>query len=145
MILFLAVFGFSLFDYFGYNLSERGSWLKVYRVLQVIVQIGIVYLLMSNELILDAILFVLLWWTWVCDWLYYVIDALSQRVFGKSFEGGQSLQNVISDKMEVSWAWWTILGLFKMIKTGKKEILYNDELIVQAGLGIIIMVILKLI
>lgn len=139
MITAFVTLGFSLFDYFGYNLLGIKHE-TLYRTIQIMVQIATILLLVLNENILGAVLFIILWWTWCCDWFYYVIDYCSQKILGNSFEGGDSLQNVFSGEETVSWAWWTIYGLI----TGKR-ILSNKELIVQSSVGVIMTIILWLI
>lgn len=146
LFVFCAAFVFSLFDYIGYNLmAVKANRLVLYRILQTVIQILIAVLLYLFCGVLTAAGFIFLWWTWVDDWIYYIIDYLSQRILGISFEGGESLKEVFTGKTKVSWAWWTIVGLIKSPQDGKKAILSNRELIIQSIIGIFLTIILKLI
>jgi len=140
MILILAVFGFSLFDYLGYNLLGTKK-LVLYRVIQTIVQVGIIALLFLHSWLI-ALCFVLLWWTWCCDWFYYIIDFLSQKIFGISFEGGDSLESVFLGITTVSWASWTPYGLINLL-INKTKIVGNVVLITQSLIGIAILLIIE--
>lgn len=138
-MLIITVLVFSLFDYIGYNLSVRHNWLKIYRKMQIGLQILLFLLLWIISGVIPAMLFMLLWACWVCDWLYYVIDYLSQKTLRISFEGGDSLMNIVTGRTTVSWADFTLYA-----ELSNKKILNNKELIIQAVVGIVISVFVEL-
>lgn len=138
-MLIIAVMVFSLFDYIGYNLSVRHNWLKTYRKIQIGLQILLFLLLWIISGAIPAMLFMFLWACWVYDWLYYVIDYLSQKIIRISFEGGDSLMNIVTGKTTVSWADFTLYA-----ELSNKKILSNKELIIQAAVGIVVSVLVEM-
>ena len=77
LILILAfTFAFSLFDYFAYNISAKKGWtnglLAPYRIAQTCVQIILIAIAWAFVDIEVAIGFTILWWTWVCDWIFHL-------------------------------------------------------------------------
>lgn len=139
IIILLAVLTFSLFDYIGFNLlAVKKNKRVLYRIIQTALQIILCVLLFRMDWSY-AVGFMLLWWTWLCDWTYYFIDYLSEKILGNSFEGGDSLIEVATGKMTVSWAWWTPVGLI----TGRRY-LTNSVLIYQSLAGIALVLALKI-
>lgn len=143
-LLFLIILGFtfifSLFDYFGYNISARNGWvneklINSYRIIQTSVQIilTLIALFVFNWKV--AVGFNLLWWTWNCDLLFYFIgDILG--VYGRGWFKSEVINN------QVSWAWWTPYGIYDLLKNGKQNgnyrIIKGSILLFQAFLGLIL-------
>ncbi len=127
-----ASLAYSLFDYVGYNLANRTSFLPTYRILEGTVQAAISYFLYKQCGLSSAIAFNLIWWTWNDDLLYY---------------GWADLFNLPSDALPTSdwenrsnsglldrspyWAWWTPIGLLRP----KYAPIARSALIAQAVVG----------
>lgn len=127
-VLATALFGFV--DYVGYNTIGQ-KLLVLYRILQTSIQIGIVVLLFEFAGFLAALSFLLLWWTFCSDMIYYGFCAWLRwfkteppNAFEQDVEG-----NV------VTWAWWTPYGLVRGHKT---EPIDGTILIAQAISGIMV-------
>ena len=128
---------FSVFDYVGYNLiAVNNKDLFHYRILQVSIQIvlSVVLFLLSP---ISAVCFLLLWWFWLCDWMYYFIDYTLLKLFNIGFEKGTGFNHVKSEGC--NWAWWTPYGLIVYAFTGNKHLL-ADELIFQSIIGVSIVI-----
>lgn len=134
IIALIAAFVFALFDYFGYSISVKKGWvdynlINPYRIVQTIVQ-GIINLILFIYFGWFYVIgFTLLWWTWNCDLLFYLIyDTLG--IFGpRTAFKTEVLGNL------VSWAWWTPLGLLFYKKT---DVIKWPALLSQALIGLII-------
>lgn len=130
---------FSLFDYFGYNISARKGWVNEklvnpYRTSQTIVQILLIISAWYFFGWLVALGFTLLWWSWVCDWFFYFIGEIL-GIYGRGHLKNEPMSNI------VSWSWWTWWGL--LFHKGNKEYKFKSwELIVQSIIGIIITILL---
>lgn len=145
----VLVLVFSLFDYFGYNISAKKGWvneklINPYRVIQTTFQIVLTLIAIFQFDWTVAVGFNLLWWTWNCDLLFYLIgDVIG--IYGRGWFRKEVLQN------QVSWAWWTPYGLFDLILNGKDKttnyyrIINGSILLFQAFIGICITVLLILI
>ena len=138
LAILIAVFVFSLFDYFGYN------WLAVikgkeplYRTIQVVIQILIGLATWYLSSFIDAVLYIWIWWTWGCDWWFYVIDEMLFRLFGWSYDKGALTAMKLDDNC--SWAWWTIYGLLK----GSSKTIQFSVLFCQSIIGLVIAIIIK--
>jgi len=115
-----SVVAFSAFDYAGYNLSKDSKTsLDVYRVVQVLVQVGITKLLIEEVGLPEAIGFNLIWWTWGADLLYYQ--------WGRFIPPYDRL----TQNKGVTWAHWTPVGLVR-----GRGVIANDTLIAQATIGL---------
>lgn len=141
-LLYILAFtvGFSLFDYFAYNISEKKGWtdgiFAPYRIAQTCVQIILIAIAWAFVNGIVAIGFTLLWWTWVCDWLFYFIGEIL-GVYGRGYLNDEPFGNV------VTWAWWTPLGLYLWIESGEQQTVINGStLLWQSWIGILITIII---
>jgi hypothetical protein len=122
----------------GYNwLAVIKNREPLYRWIQGIFQVLLSILIIILSGWIDAALFNFLWLCWACDWTYYLIDEITWRIFGKSFENGALTQLDLSNNC--SWAWWTIYGLI----TGLNKNIKFKVLLYQSIIGIFIAVIIK--
>lgn len=135
MWLLISVFGFALFDFFGYNLAIQKNLIKEYdyRIVQTTVQLWIFVMLMGFVNTTTAIVFMILWFTFNCDWLYYFYCIIFGWVFGITKEWKQPFKNVIR------WGWWTPMGLIKLFFDKEKTVIPGGFLVAQSLLGIIIL------
>lgn len=138
----IATFGFSLFDWIGYNVSRLNGWvgekfINPYRIVQMLVQLIIIGILWYFLSFILALCFVLLWFTWTCDWIYYLYCFL----FGWT---GLSLPGEYKEPFQntVTWAWWTPYGLIDLLINRKENRQYRvikyPVLIIQSLIGIIL-------
>ena len=125
-----ASLAFSLLDYVGFNLDVRQlhntAW--VYHGLQFMAQAAITYFLYKTCGWTSAISFNLIWWTWCDDlayygWAYAINPASHGSWENRVFNGLQSEQ--------VSWAYWTPIGLLR----SPKDLIARDALVAQAIVG----------
>jgi hypothetical protein len=136
-------FGFSLFDYFAYNVSAKKGWtnglLAPYRIAQTCVQIILIAIAWAFVDILVAIGFTILWWTWVCDWIFHIFcftDLFNDKQYVSkgnysyytSIELREKYYNFEKNEWEcvlywksISWAWWTPYGLVDLLISGKDK------------------------
>ena len=138
IIALLACLVFSLFDYAGYNISKKSSKLLVgYRVLQYIVQAVITYVVWVNFSWKEAFAWLILWWTWLCDFMYYgwawIINP--KPAPNNAWEGREGLLKTLE---VVTWAWWTPYGLIINGVKNKTRVIPLMTLIVQAILGFVL-------
>jgi len=137
---FIAVVVFSLFDYFGFNISLNKKWadyslFNKYRVAQVTFQIILSALLYHFSGWQPAIAFNLIWWTWGCDFFFYFLC----EIFNYGNDRGNFRKEVIGDN--VKWAWWTPYG---SMFTKKGDAIKLKILAIQSLSGIVISVIICL-
>jgi len=141
----IGIIVFSLYDYFGFHISHKKGWedftpLNPYRISQFIVQAVITIILYILYGWYSALAFNILWWTWWADLLFYFwYDFL--RFFGYPRKPGGFKEQVIGNK--VTWAYWTAWGLLRF--KHKDTIMTRNAIFVQAGAGMIIVVLLYLI
>ena len=126
-----AVIVFALFDYFGFNVSLKRGWadfsnFNKYRVVQGLFQLILTVLLFYFSGWRAAIAFNIIWWTWGCDFLFY----LYCEVFNYGNDRGNFRKEVKSNS--VKWAWWTPYGL---LFTKKGDVIKYRKLVWQAVLG----------
>ena len=139
----LGTLFFAIFDYFGYNISARNGWvnekfINAYRIVQMIVQVGIAVACYFLGGYIAVIVFMILWWTWTCDWLFYFIGEIL-GVYGKGYLNDEPFMN------KVTWAWWTPFGLIKWLVTGQQQTVIQWQiLVVQSLIGILISVLCQL-
>lgn len=136
MLNFLIAIGvcliFSIFDYIGFNYS-RDKNLTTYRVVQYIVQIALTYFVWTIFSWQSAIAWLLLWWTFLCDFMYYGIAWLVNP--SGTWEGRSQLLQSLNG---VSWAWWTPYGLFINGLKNKARIIPLKILLIQGGIGFVV-------
>ena len=123
-----AAIVFSLFDYFGFNISLKKNWadfslFNKYRAVQVSVQIILTLLLLFLSGWQSALVFNLIWWTWGCDFLFYLFC----EIFNYGNDRGNFRKEVLGNN--VQWAWWTPYGL---LFTKKGEVIKYEVLMVQS-------------
>lgn len=139
MIVINAILLFTIFDHYGYNVSVINGWvnekfINPYRIAQGTFQIIITLLLYFFFTPLDALLFNLLWWFWICDWLYHVL-CLFNFYDERKYLTKQYFNNIL-------WAWWTPYGLIKWALTGKqKTVIQWQVLLIQSLIGITLYII----
>ncbi len=128
-----AAITYSLFDYVGYNLArgDNGS-LRAYRVLQVLVQAGITWLLHEQAGLPTAIAFNVIWWTWGMDALYYVYTDMFNAQ--GDWEKRGSFERVILGN-RCTWASWTPIGIACGMDESKP--IAGDALMAQVFAGAI--------
>lgn len=124
---------FSLFDYFGFNISLKRKWadyslFNKYRVVQFIFQILLSVLLFLLSGWQSVLAFNFVWWTWGCDFLFYLFC----EVFNYGNDRGNFRKEVMGNN--VQWAWWTPYGL---LFTKKGDVIKVNILIVQSVAGFI--------
>ncbi len=134
----ISTFGFALFDFFGYNFfTIKLNLEEDYRVAQVVIQIWIcLYLLILTNNPIIVVIFIILWFTFICDWIYYLYCIPFGWIFGITKEWKQPFKNVIR------WGWWTPYGLFDLWIRGKENgqfrIIKWPILVTQSLIGILI-------
>ena len=130
----LASIIFSFVDYLGYNeLGRKGpTQLIVYRIIQTVIQLCLVYALWCINP-WAAVAFVIIWWTFLCDFLYYAF--CNMGLFGIT---GAAFTNEVMGN-QVTWAWWTPYGLFKWATTRvRNSVIDGSTLILQGALGLFV-------
>jgi hypothetical protein len=132
---------FSLFDYFGFNISLRKRWadytlINKYRIAQFIFQIILSGLLFYISGWQSVAAFTIIWWTWGCDFIFYFLC----EIFNYGNDRGNFRKEVIGNN--VQWAWWTPYGL---LFTKKGDVIKLKILIVQSITGCVISVLICLI
>jgi hypothetical protein len=122
---------FSLFDYIGFNMArtDDGS-LKLYRVMQVLVQAGLTWLLHEQAGLGTAVAFNVVWWTWGMDALYYVYTDMFDA--GGHWEKRGAFERAILGN-QCTWAWWTPLGISRGMDNKRR--IAGDALMAQMALG----------
>lgn len=157
----MAILVFSIFDFFGYNISKKYGWvdenfINLYRVIQGIVQFGITIHLFLLYNFITALSFNILWWTFVADWIYYILCIPFGFIFNISTGYKESFQN------KVRHAWWTLFGLTQLLIYGKEpakiatrdlngnvisvrsyRILKWQYLLLQSVIGIVIVILIN--
>lgn len=120
-----ALFIFALFDYFGYTFFYFLSKVKLYRVLQGTFQVLLSAFCYYFYGIKAVLIFNILWWTWVADWIFYLYCLIfnfrdNRKDWLQPFKG------------HVRWAFWTPAGLTQLLFKGKeKTITEGDKFIIQ--------------
>lgn len=139
MIIVYSILGFALFDYIGFNLMKKYE--KTYRVIQVIILISISLFLWKQYNFISGISFLILWWLFVADWIYYLIDTLC-NIFGFGFEKWGIMQVF---RNQVTWGTWTLFGLFRtyILSIPKSIPMTWITLLIQAIIGIVITITLN--
>lgn len=130
MEIFITILIFSIFDFFGYNLSKRyglvdENFINPYRILQAGVQIGITTYLLLHYNFIIALSFNILWWTFVADWIYYILCLPFGFLFNISTGYKEPFQN------KVRHAWWTVFGLIQLLFFGKEP----SKIIIRDSIG----------
>lgn len=129
-----AALGFALFDYVGYNLVRNSdTGLPIYRVVQVLTQLGVSWLLYEKVGLPTAIGFNLIWWTWGLDAIYYGYTELINA--GGSWERRGAFQRQILGN-HCTWASWTPVGISRGMDP--KKPIAGDTLIAQSLIGAVL-------
>ncbi|MHB8876241.1 MAG: hypothetical protein ACYC8T_21325 [Myxococcaceae bacterium] len=127
-----ASVAFSLFDYVGFNIARKHGKVGLYRPLQIATQAGLTFLLKEQFGWKTAGAFNALWWTFNDDLLYYGWAHLLNP--GNGWDSRPAFKGITEDK--VTWAWWTPVGLAKLLAGGKMgDPIKGKTLLVQAGVG----------
>ena len=137
MLAFGMLIIFAAFDYVGYN--TLGQWkIVLYRVIQTVVQLSLAAFLWHEEGFWSAFAFMLFWWTWNADLLYYLFYDLF-RFFGGDSAGNAFETEVLGGK--VTWASWTPYGLVARTIPNKKLMPIGPlPLLLQAFVGFVLSV-----
>lgn len=140
MITLISILGFgfvfSLFDYIFYNYFTKRGWCS-YRIVQTIFQLILVAIAYYLFGWIAAAGFILLWWTWNCDLLYYCFEWIFL------YEGYTTLRSEVFrmiDMDSVTWAWWTPLGLYLCLRKKERRALTHLQIYWQAIAGNILIV-----
>lgn len=136
-VLIIVILG--VIDYFVYNLVYKNAKaLITYRILQNLSWMVISYVtgvVMHNPIY--AIQFLLLYFGWVGDWIYYFMCEITNGFNLHWLPGRGAIEEVFSD--HVVWAWWTFVGLVTRLIPGKKDVpIKGTVLIVQSLVCILI-------
>ena len=128
---------FALFDYFGFNIGLKRGWADFtlknkYRYFQTVFQLFLTALLLFISGWQAALVMNVIWWTWGCDLLFYLLC----EIFNYGNDRGNFRKEVLSNS--VQWAWWTPYGL---LFTKKGDTIPYKILIIQSAAGIVISVI----
>jgi hypothetical protein len=131
-----AALGFSMFDYVGFNLvRDNSTSIIIYRVVQVLVQAGVSWLLYEQVGLPTAIGFNVLWWTWGLDAIFYGYTELFN--VGGSWRGKGAFQNDIMNN-NCTWASWTPVGISRGMDPEKK--IAGNTLVAQSLIGAVLAV-----
>lgn len=139
---FAGIIIFSLYDYFGFHISHKKGWedftfINPYRVSQTIIQLAITAALYIAGGWYTPLAFIILWWTWWADLMFYFwYDTL--RFFGYPRKPGGFRQQVLGNK--VTWAYWTMWGLLRF--KHKDTVMKRNEIFVQAAMGLTIVLLI---
>ena len=123
---------FAGFDYVGFNATRQNpNALKVYRVLQVLAQTAISWVLYDQVGLPTAIGFNLIWWTFGDDFLYYGFAELINP--GHPWESRGDLgRGVMSNQCR--WAYWTPIGIARGMR--RDDPIAGNTLVAQALTGL---------
>ena len=129
---FIALIVFAFFDYFGYNVLHKiqPTVCGITQHALLIAIAAILYFLAWQ----CTVAFILLWWTWWADAIYYVF-ADSFRWYHKAGDRWQA--EAVEDR--VTWAWWTPMGLMLPYKMPMPYTTLLRQLIIGMALALIIM------
>ena len=133
-----GVLAFSLFDYFGFNLSLNKNWadfslFNKYRFFQATFQVVLSVSLYFLSRWQSVAAFNIIWWTWGCDFIFYLLC----EIFNYGNDRGNFKKEVSGNN--VLWAWWTPYGL---MFTRRGDVITKRILITQALIGLLISIII---
>lgn len=122
---------FSVLDAFIWPVARRQhkAIIRGYRIGQIAFLAFIVIGLFGSVSLGAALAFLILWWTFIADFLFYLINDFVRHE--NAFQ-----REVMSDR--VTWASWTPIGLLGAKTTGK-------ALIIQGAIGVFVAVFVSLI
>ena len=128
---------FAAFDYVGFNVFGR-EHRTPYRVVQLLFQAALCYF-GGTALGWSAVAaFMVMWWTWLADFLYYFMFDVWPRSYVPWYAGRAFKEEVLGDK--VTWAFWTPYGLLRYVLSGgtagRDVPIRGHELIFQGILGV---------
>lgn len=137
LITFLFAIIFASFDYIFYNISEKRRWIKTYRILQTIIQCVIVLIAWFCFNPLIAIGFFILWWSWACDWMFYLYAYIFNFYKERDYLSKEYFNYI-------TWAWWTWWGL--LVHKGNQTYTFKRwELVTQTVIGVVVTALLFII
>ena len=133
----IAISVFSMFDYIGFNTIGQKN-LILYRITQNLFLISLAIGLYFLTGLISSICFLLLFWFWIADLIYYFFyDTL--KWYGGDYAGKAFKSEVLGNN--VVWSWWTPYGLIFRYFQGKKNMPISGRiLILQAIVGIVIVI-----
>lgn len=139
----LLLFGYTLFDRIGYNLTRRPDWSSPWHWHGTK---AVVHLLVNSVAIFHfpffiesltwqtALAFEICFWTFGLDWLYYATTIIPHRI--KWLDAWQDTKRDFANGIE--HAWWTVLGWIALACGAKKTDLAPVRwLVIQAVVGFI--------
>jgi len=134
---------FGLIDYFIYNLVYKNRILLIiYRILQSVLWATTAILLWDKVSWVCSVQFLLLYFTWFGDWVYYFLCEITNG-FGLDWLPGRGSIKEVFDNL-VTWAWWTLYGVFtRLIPWKLNEPISGKILAIQGVLGIFFSIILE--
>lgn len=141
LIALIACLLFAFVDYVGFNtLGQRqdlaiklfGIKVLWYRILQTLFQLMLVYVVGVVFGWIYSLGFMLLWWCWLADFMYY---GFAYVINNPKWENRVNLQGTLH---QVTWAWWTPYGLFVRGTKRKNEIIPLSILVFQGVLGLVL-------
>lgn len=115
---YLLIF-YSLCDYIGYNKSKKDGAVNIYHGMMVGMLVwyaGCVWWWVSLRC---AIILLVLWWTWLADWMYYGWAMLTNG-FGNIAWDGRRITGAIFKVNAITSAEWTPVGLANKYFFGQK-------------------------
>jgi hypothetical protein len=129
VVTFYALTLFAFFDYWGYNVLHPFQPVA-YRILQhlilIVLALGLYFLSWRC-----SVAFLLLWWTWWADAIYYAFyDSLGW--YGQN-PHVSAWENEVMEGF-VTWAWWTPVGLL----TKHKRAIPHNTLMWQLVVGVVV-------
>lgn len=129
-----ATAAFAMFDYICFNLVRvNGAALRIYRLVQVLVQLGITWLLYGAVGLPTAIAYNVVWWTWGADAVYYAYTALF-NAGGHWERRGAFTKNILGNRC--TWAWWTPVGIARGMS--KTTPIRGGVILAQSLLGVLL-------
>lgn len=140
----IALIVFGVYDYFGYNVVDHSEREKTaaYRVQQVFVKLLIFGALFTQISWQSASAFILGWWFWLADLVYYAICEIFngfKRWFKHNWLPGKGSFNEVRFG-KVLWSGWTLFGLlFNRGKNGR-PMSYAMSM-TQAMFGLVVMIV----
>lgn len=107
----LACLIFGWVDYWLYPPAYNHNWVGWYRAIQTTLQIAIVFCLWYFFSWIPAVSFLILWWVFGCDLIFYGCCELNIL---KDWPGKGSWNHDAG--AGYYWAWWTPLGMCRFVR-----------------------------
>lgn len=128
-----GILAFGTVDYFGFNLLKNKA-LRLYRILQGLIQASITYGLYTWTGLGPAVGFNLIWWTGGADAVYYLWAEGSNGFGLDGWTGKRSTKMVLREG--ANWFEWTPVGLAQ--RSSRQKGLPADTLVLQLIIGLVV-------